>query len=106
VLKRQRLTTTIVTAAELFRGAFAHSRPEEKLRDVEELLEILIVLEMNLPAAMNYRYLHNELRRRGITVADRDLMIASIGMAYGETVVLTRDVVDFEKIPGIDVETY
>lgn len=102
----ERLTTTVVTAAELFRGAFSHSLPEKKLREVDELLSFLVVLEMNLSAARNYGYLHNELRQRGITVADRDLMIASVGMAYGETRVLTRDSGDFERIPGIEVVTY
>ncbi len=73
---------------------------------MEELLDLLIILEMNLAAARNYGTLHGELRRTGLTVADRDLMIAAIGLAFGERNLLTRDTSDFERIPGVEVTTY
>lgn len=102
----QRLATTVVTAAELYRGVFGHPRPKEKRREVDELLELLVVLEMNLPAAVLYGRLHDALRRQGILVADRDLLIAAVGLAFGESEILTRDIPDFERIPGVTVVSY
>jgi len=46
-----------------------------------------------------------ELRKRRIRVATMDLRIASIAISRGLTV-LTRNLVDFERIPGLTVEDW
>jgi len=102
----ERLATTVITAAELYRGAYAHPQAERKLREVEDVLDRLIVIEMDLPAAKVYGRLHEELRRTGVTLPDRDVLIAATGLAYGESAILTRDAKDFGRVPGIRVVTY
>jgi len=47
----------------------------------------------------------NELRRRRIRIGTMDLRIGAIAMAGGMTV-LTRNSVDFEKIPNLAIEDW
>lgn len=102
----ERLSTTIVNIAEMYRGAFGHARVQEKLEQVEEILGLFIVLEFSLAAAQLYGQLGAALRARGQTVADRDLFTAAIALAHGETRIVTRNAKDFERIPGIEVVSY
>ena len=46
-----------------------------------------------------------QLRRSGVRVGTMDLRIASIALARGMTV-LTRNTLDFERIPGLRVEDW
>ncbi len=97
-------STTVVTAAELFRGA--HRRSPVQMTNVEELLRDLVVWEMNMIAARQYGVLSDALRKQGLEVGALDLLIASIALAHGETRIVTRNVKDFERIPGIEVVGY
>lgn len=46
-----------------------------------------------------------ELRKQGVRVGKMDLRIASIALSRGLTV-LTRNLVDFEQIPGLNVQDW
>ncbi len=45
------------------------------------------------------------LRRQGVRIGTMDLRIASIALVNDYTV-LTRNLVDFEKVPGLKVEDW
>jgi tRNA(fMet)-specific endonuclease VapC len=59
------------------------------------------VLPFDSQASENF----TELRRAGVRVGTMDLRIGSIALARGFTV-LTRNTVDFERIPGVRVEDW
>lgn len=42
----EHIFTTVINIAELYRGAFSHPRADEKLQEIAELKDILIVLDM------------------------------------------------------------
>ena len=46
-----------------------------------------------------------ELRKSGVRVGTMDLRIGSIALVRGLTV-LTRNTVDFERIPGLQIEDW
>jgi len=58
-----------------------------------------------LPYAAAAVDVFKELRKQRIRIGTMDLRIASIALASGMTV-LTRNVVDFEKIPGLPFEDW
>jgi tRNA(fMet)-specific endonuclease VapC len=92
-----------ITAAEMLHGI--HRAPAGKLKTrreafVERLLEHLPVLPFDLVSARIHARVWAELATRGITVGERDLMIAATAMAQGYAVA-ARDERSFPKIPGL-----
>ncbi len=57
--------------------------------------------DFNVDAAARF----DDLRRQGVRIGTMDLRIASIALA-GDHTVLTRNLVDFEKVPGLRVEDW
>ncbi|MBI4362028.1 MAG: type II toxin-antitoxin system VapC family toxin [Euryarchaeota archaeon] len=106
VAGRERVVTTMVNMVEFYEGAWAHARAQEKVAEVEGVLEGLVVLDLNLIAAKEFGRLKRDLQRKGEAVGDWDLLIATIALAYGERLILTSNVKDFERIPGIQVVAY
>jgi len=92
-----------ITAAELLHGV--HRAPVGKLRTrreafVERLLEELPVLSFDLVTARIHAAVWAELAAQGVTVGERDLMIAATAMARGYAVA-ARDERSFPRIPGL-----
>lgn len=102
----ERVATTMVNMVEFYEGAWAHARAPEKVAEVEGVLEGLVVLDLNLVAAKEFGRLKRELQRGGRAVGDWDLLIAAVALAYGERRILTANVRDFERIPGIEAVPY
>lgn len=98
------LATTPISAAELFKGAYA-SRSRTEAAKVKSILEYLELLPMPVSACENYGRLINELRSKGSPIGDLDLLIASTAMTHRQ-ILLTRNKKHFEKIPGLIVETW
>lgn len=102
----ERIFTTVVTLGEMYTGGWLHAHAEKEIRRLDELFEGFVVVEMNAASAREYGRLKALLRRRGVDVGERDLFIASIALAYGESRIATRNAKDFERIPGIEVVSY
>ncbi len=99
-----RLYTASVALAELF--VWAHNRPDPTrlLAGIDELLyQEVRVLDFDRECANEFGRLRVQLRRAGIEVPSLDLMIAFVALLYDFTVV-THNVVDFQRIPGLRVE--
>jgi len=60
-----------------------------------------VVLPLDVESAEGVR----RLRSQGIRIGTQDLRIASITMAHGATL-LTRNTVDFAKVPGLRFENW
>ncbi len=98
--------TTVISIGELVRGAWAQPQHARRLAVIGKLVQEIVVWEVNLAAAYQYGQLKAELQRAGRSVGDRDLLIASTALAYGESRIVTRDVRDFSRIPGVEVVSY
>lgn len=95
-----------VTAAELLHGVHRARTATQRHRRqafVEGLIIELPVIAFDLTVARVHASLWAELAKRGVTVGERDLMIAATAIAK-DYVVATRDERSFSKIPGLKVQ--
>jgi tRNA(fMet)-specific endonuclease VapC len=99
------LGVTIITIAELWFGAHKSVRPPVARREMDGFLEPFAVLPFDLEAAEAYARVRFELERIGRPIGERDLLIASIALARGLSVV-THNVSEFERVPGLKTEDW
>jgi predicted nucleic acid-binding protein len=100
------LTTTIINSVELFYGAYKLGNFQEEKHRIKRFLQMFAILEMDEQGAEKFGEIMNFLDKKGQKVADRDVLIAAIAISKGETTIVTRNRKDFERIPGLFVETY
>ena len=73
----------------------------ERLNDCLETLSKLKVLPFNYDAALIF----HDLVKAKVRIGTMDLKIAAICLAHDATL-LSRNVVDFEKVPGLKIENW
>lgn len=102
---------TIITAEEVTRGWLAaiqdrrHTdRHVRAYRQFQESLKDLNDWDI-LPWAPDAADIFDELRKDGVSIGTLDLRIASIALEY-DAMLLTRNLVDFDKVPGLRVENW
>lgn len=105
MVEGDKLTTTPLNASELYKGAYSSSRPIEEAKKVRHLLDTLDILGFSVAASETFGKLSIELQRKGNDIGDFDLLIASIALTHGETL-LTKNARHFSKVPGLAVESY
>ena len=98
------LCTSIVVACELRFGALRKGS-DTLTRRVEQLLEALPVLPFDEPADRHYADIRASLERAGTPIGSHDLLIGAHARSLGLTVV-TRNLREFERIPGLKVEDW
>ncbi len=99
------LTTTAISAAELFEGAYSTKAKKGDLAQVRSTLEHLELLELSLDVCERYGRLANELGSRGLPIGDLDVIIASAALVHRQ-ILLTRNKKHFERVPGLVAETW
>ena len=103
--RKESIATTVVNMAELYRGAFLHPKTQEKISEIEELKDILIIFDMRIESSKYYGRIYADLKNKGKIITDRDILVASIFLSFGERKIVTRDA-HFNEIPGIEVISY
>ena len=101
----ERLATTPINAAELFKGAYKSRNVDENLKKVRGILSRLDLLDFNLTASEIYGQISSELETRGEPIGEMDALIASIALAHNERIV-TRNVKHFGRVKGLEVESW
>jgi tRNA(fMet)-specific endonuclease VapC len=99
------LAVAIISVAELWFGARKSARPSATRREIDAFLEPLGVLPFDHEAAEAYAHTRLDLERVGRPIGERDLLIGSIGLARGLTVV-THNVSEFGRVPGLRIEDW
>lgn len=103
--------TTIVSGEEQLRGWLAQLH---RLQDVHRQIEAYERLQhriefladwLVLPWTSDAANIFSDLRKRGIRVGTMDLKIAAITLSNA-AILLSRNLVDFEKIPGLRVQDW
>lgn len=100
-----RAATTWITACELAYGAANSRHPDQNQTLVTEFLSTLPILDLSLPSALLFGQHKARLRRNGASVADADLMIASIALAQGATLV-TGNIRHYDRFEGLPLEDW
>lgn len=95
----------MVTVAELWFGARKSKRSAATRREVDAFLKPLEVLPFDHAAAGSYAQLRLALERSLRLIGERDLLIASIGLAR-RLVIVTHDVSEFGRVPGLEISDW
>lgn len=104
-LSEDELGVSVHVACELHAGAAQSADPQREHGRVEALLSALWRAEPGEAFPIAYGRTLAKLRRRGETVSTMDLLIATAALVDGAALV-TRNVRDFERIPGLTVISY
>ena len=94
-----------VVKGELLFGARNSARVDENLRRVENFCRNFASSPFDDAAAERYGIIRAGLRRAGAPIGGNDLMIASIALANSH-VLVTRNVGEFARVPGLEVERW
>lgn len=99
------LSTSVITAAELFYGAHGARDSARRAEEARRFLADVDVLGLDLEGAEIYGRLKAQLRAEGQLIADNDLYIASIALRHG-LVLLTGNTRHYERLPGLRIENW
>lgn len=93
-----------ITIAELYYGASKSSRKEERLKDVERIMQKFVVLPV-FPVLPVYGDVKAELESKGEGLDDFDLLIGATALA-NNLVLVTNNTRHLGRIPGIMLEDW
>ena len=94
---RHGLSTTVISAFELWSGAVGSKKRENA---VSGLLDSLTIIPCKTPAAEKAAAIRYNLQKQGRTIAMADALIAGICVAE-KGILLTRNTRHFENIDGL-----
>jgi tRNA(fMet)-specific endonuclease VapC len=94
-----------IVIAELHFGARKSQRVAENLAVVEKFVAAFPSADFGSAAAQQYGIIRAVLENQVTPIGENDLLIASIALAEGLTVV-TRNAKDFKRVPELMVEVW
>jgi tRNA(fMet)-specific endonuclease VapC len=101
----QQLCISSITLGELHYGAEKSTRQAENLEAIEQFAARLDVQPFSPEAAVHYGEIRAELERRGTPVGPYDMMIGAHARSEA-LIVVTTNVREFARMPGVRVETW
>jgi tRNA(fMet)-specific endonuclease VapC len=102
---RDKISICVITAAELYYGAYNSSRMAENLARAAQFIQELPVVALNDNALLRFGELKAQLRKIGQPITDFDLLIASVALAEGY-ILVTNNTRHYDRIPGIQLENW
>jgi tRNA(fMet)-specific endonuclease VapC len=94
-----------ITLAELLHGAEKSAKPEHNLRQVEDFVSRLDVLEYGSKAAAHYGDIRADLEHKGTPIGVNDLHIAGHARSEGLTLV-TNNFREFERVEALRLDNW
>jgi tRNA(fMet)-specific endonuclease VapC len=99
---------SVITVSELLHGvhrADSEKRRLEREAFVEKVIELFPAYPFDLNAARIHAKIWANLAKKAVAIGAHDLMIGATCISLGFSVV-TSDVRDFERIPGLKIEKF
>lgn len=96
-----------VTVSDLSVGAFRASSPERRIereRILARIFDVLPTLPFGFDEARVHAGIQAEMMANGQRIGAHDLIIAATALAHGHFV-LTHNLRDFQRVPGLTVKT-
>lgn len=106
VKQNEFLLTTQINMFEVIRGLFYRNASAQKFAHAMEMFENIRMLPLDDNGIIKAADISSKLRKEGKAIEDNDCLIAGITLSKGITTIVTKNVKDFEKIKGLEVETY
>lgn len=100
-----RLHVSAAGLSELYAWAYKQDDPTVILEKIEDFLYDVQVVSFDESCAQAVGRLRGAFLREGVSVSAVDLMIAATAIVNNLTLV-THNIKDFEKIPGLQVEDW
>lgn len=94
-----------ITLAELLHGAEKSAKVDHNLRQVEDFVSRLVVLDYGSKAAAHYGDIRAALERKGLTIGVNDLHIAGHARSEGLTLV-TNNMREFERVEALRLDNW
>lgn len=94
-----------IVRAELLWGAYNSRRSDENLARVHAFVEPFLSLPFEDTSAEHYGLVRATLAARGQPIGPNDTLIAAIARAH-DAVLVTRNVREFSRVPGLELETW
>lgn len=99
------LSISAITLAELLHDAEKSAKPEHNLKQVEEFVSRLDVLEYGIKAAAHYGDIRADLERKGTPIGVNDLHIAGHARSEG-LILVTNNLREFERVAALRLENW
>ena len=99
------LCISSITLAELLHGVEKSKFVEKNLKNVENFISRLEILDYSHKAASHYGDIRADLERKGTTIGVNDLHIAGHARSEG-LIVVTNNVREFERVSGLRLENW
>ena len=96
--------TSSIVAAELRYGAIK-SNSTKLAERIDLILSALEILPLEIPADREYAAIRHHLTRQGTPIGPNDLLISAHALAIDLTVI-TANVGEFSRVPGLKVENW
>ncbi len=99
---------SVISASELLHGVHRAPDPKSRARRlafVERILDGMEILDIDLATARIHSEIWSHLAAKGQLIGAHDLWLAASALAMDCTFV-TRNVREFERIPGLQVEVW
>jgi tRNA(fMet)-specific endonuclease VapC len=96
---------SFMSVAELFYGAEKSSNPSKNLTIIEELLLSLEILQTDIPILKRFGILKSNLQKKGISLPDADILIASTALEKCEKLI-TGNIKHFDRISELSIEDW
>lgn len=96
---------SVITACELFYGVEKSARPEQNRAALEQFLLPLEVVGFDAEATRHYGRIRATLERQGTPIGPLDALIAAHVASLSATLI-TNDVREFERVPGLTLEDW
>jgi len=99
------IAVTIITACELYFGAYNSQKKQRNISTLNELFIELEVLQTRFEVAKVFGDIKTRLRREGKIINDADILIASIVIA-NDGILVTNNTAHFERISALKLENW
>lgn len=99
------LCISSITLAELIHGVEKSAKPDHNLRQVEDFISRLTVLEYGNKSSAHYGNIRAVLERKGTPIGVNDLYIAGHARSEGVTLV-TNNMKEFDRVEGLRLENW
>ena len=101
----ENILISVIIQCELFYGAFKSAKRKRNLKVVRDLMRKIKTLHTTEEVPLIYGKTKAELERKGQSLDDADLLIASITLANGY-ILITNNIDHFQRIPDLKIENW
>jgi len=96
---------TVITECELYYGAMKSQKAEKNITAIEELRRKVRTLHTGDGVSGHFGRIKSDLEKKGLSVDDADLLIASIALMH-DALLVSNNTEHFKRIKGLKLENW